>query len=143
MMGSGTGAMLEEKFIKHLPEVSRKINIHSITDIGYLPASERSDETVLIYPEDSADEEFVLSVGDSRQGWVKAYSKLISLATDGDSEEATVVIDLGNVRPAGEPLKGFGGVSNPVKLADMFVKVSNVLNNAVAVSYTHLRAHET
>ena len=138
MMGSGTGAMLEEKFIKNLPEVSKKINILLVTDIGYLPASERSDETVLIHPEDSADEEFVLSVGDSRQGWVKAYSKLISLATDGDSEEATVVIDLGNVRPAGEPLKGFGGVSNPVKLADMFVKVSSILNNAIGRKLTAL-----
>jgi ribonucleotide reductase class II len=138
MMGSGTGAMLEEKFIENLPEVSRKINIILTTDIGYLPASERSDETVLIHPEDSADGEFVLSVGDSRQGWVKAYSNLISLATDGDSEEATVVIDLGNVRPAGEPLKGFGGVSNPVKLADMFVKVANILNNAIGRNLTAL-----
>lgn len=138
MMGSGTGAMLEPKFIEKLPKISTKINLLDVTEVGYLPAEERMDETFFVDTEESGLDEFILAVGDSRQGWVKAYSKLIFLATLEDPDELTLIIDLGNVRPAGEPLKGFGGTSNPVKLAEMFIKVVNILNGAVGRKLTAL-----
>ena len=131
MMGSGTGAMLEPKFIEKLPKIGTKINLLDVTEVGYHQPEERSETTYLVDPEESGLDEFILAVGDSRQGWVKAYSKLIFLSTLEDPDEISLLIDLGNVRPAGEPLKGFGGTSNPVKLAEMFIKVVNILNGAV------------
>ena len=78
-------------------------------------------------------------VGDSRQGWVDAYQALIDLAHDPqvrsrlrklEREDLKVIIDLSQVRPAGERLKGFGGTSNPVKLGEMFKKVAAILTGA-------------
>jgi ribonucleotide reductase class II len=39
-------------------------------------------------------------------------------------------VDLCDIRPAGEPLKGFGGVANPVKLTDLYQRVALILNKA-------------
>ena len=39
-----------------------------------------------------------------------------------------MIIDLSQVRPAGQKLKGFGGTSNPVKLGEMFKKVAALLS---------------
>ena len=44
--------------------------------------------------------------------------------------EIDLKISLGNVRPAGERLEGFGGTANPVKLDEMFTKIVNLLNKA-------------
>ena len=73
----------------------------------------------------------VLYVGDSREGWVEAYRALIEIATEAHlSDEVNIIIDLGNVRPAGERLQGFGGTANPIKLEDMFRRVVGILNGA-------------
>ena len=138
MMGSGTGAMLEPKHVDKLPKIGTKINLLHVTDVGIQSYEERADDTYLIDPEDSGYEEFILVVGDSRQGWTKAYGLILLLASLQDPEELSLYIDLQSVRAAGERLKGFGGTSNPVKLAEMFVKVINILNNAVGRNLTPL-----
>ena len=72
--------------------------------------------------------------GDSRRGWVEAYRTLLRLASDEDLAAAAplqVTVDLSHVRPVGEPLKGFGGVANPVKLQDLFPRVATILNKAL------------
>lgn len=136
MMGSGTGAMLEPKYIENLPKIQTKINLIEVTRLSSPEASNRLQETVFVDTEESGSDDFVLTVGDSRQGWVKAYSKLIFLSTLEDHEELNLVIDIGHVRPAGEPLKGFGGTANPVKLEEMFCKVVSLLNGAVGRKLT-------
>ena len=42
----------------------------------------------------------------------------------------TVSVDLSDVRPVGETLKGFGGMANPVKLGDLYGRVAQILNKA-------------
>ena len=39
-------------------------------------------------------------------------------------------MDLSDVRPVGETLKGFGGMANPVKLKDLYGRVAQILNKA-------------
>ncbi|ACT65573.1 ribonucleotide reductase [Cyanophage PSS2] len=146
MMGSGTGAILEDDMVAKLPVVANKLNIKGILPIGTVRNGE--EDTLLL--EDEAQDTLHLIVGDSRQGWVDAYQTLIDLAFSGYTEDAigvevdldniNLVIDLSNVRPAGSKLKGFGGTANPVKLESLFTKVSAVLNDAHGRQLTPIEA---
>lgn len=136
MMGSGTGAMLEKHIIESLPPIENTIDILLVTDVGGVASDSRSDETYFVSAEESGEDEDVLVVGDSRKGWVKAYRKLIELACDPQGHDVKLIIDLGNVRPAGEKLKGFGGTANPIKLKEMFEKIAKLLNKAVGRQLT-------
>ena len=42
-----------------------------------------------------------------------------------------MIVDLSDVRPAGERLNGFGGMANPVKLPELYERCANILNNAI------------
>ena len=46
---------------------------------------------------------------------------LLELSSDPrfESGEVEIEVDLSDVRPVGETLKGFGGMANPVKLKDL------------------------
>ena len=129
MMGSGTGAILEDHLIQKLPAISTKINIVAIEPAGDVLPPDRLEETSIISLETGNT---VIYVGDSREGWVEAYRALIEIATHPtEGGEVNVIIDLGNVRPAGERLQGFGGTANPIKLEDMFRRVVGILNGAL------------
>lgn len=134
MMGSGTGAILEDEMVAKLPKVLNRIKITKVTDLGE-EGGEADTRMIGKFNEASAR----IVVGDSRGGWVDAYQSLIDLAFDTNlrvrmnkdgHEYLKVIIDLSQVRPAGQKLKGFGGTSNPVKLGEMFKKVAGVLNGA-------------
>ncbi|PLS67319.1 MAG: hypothetical protein CV045_14260, partial [Cyanobacteria bacterium M5B4] len=78
-------------------------------------------------------------VGDSRQGWVKSYQAILELSTDDRFTDAvTVTVDVSDVRPAGELLKGFGGVANPVKLIPLYPRCAQILNKAIGRRLTSL-----
>ena len=128
MMGSGTGAMLEKSNIDSLPAVVTQINIVSVEDAGDILPPDRIEQTEFLSLEDG---NVVVYVGDSREGWVDAYLGIIEIATEFNTKKViNLIIDLGNVRPAGERLQGFGGTANPVKLEDMFRRVVGILNGA-------------
>lgn len=77
MCGTGVGFSCERQEIQHLPTVP--VNLQPCDDI--------------------------ITVGDSKDGWAKAYRKLVSCLYDGDIPN----LDYSNVRPAGARLKIFGG----------------------------------
>merc|ERR1712216_481194 len=74
-----------------------------------------------------------IKVGDTRRGWVDSYQLMLELSSDPRSEGGSVSIevDLNDVRPVGETLKGFGGMANPVKLKDLYGRVARLLNKAI------------
>jgi ribonucleotide reductase, class II len=128
MMGCGTGAVLEPKYINQLPPIRNRLSVELQGEIGTTPAQLRREETEVKV----AGNQATIYVGDSRQGWVKSYQSLLELSTDERfSTDVQVVIDLSDVRPVGEPLKGFGGVANPVKLAELYHRCAAILNKAV------------
>lgn len=132
MMGSGTGAVLEPQYISQLPPITNRLNVNVIDDLGARVSL--SEENSIFEVRDGVHWIFV---GDSRQGWVSAYTELLKLASQpGLPKEVSVVVDLGYVRPAGEPLKGFGGVSNPIRLPELFPRMVAILNNAVGRQLT-------
>jgi ribonucleotide reductase class II len=128
MMGCGTGAVIEPNYINQLPTIRNRLNVSVQSEIGLTEPPKRREETQI----EIEGNKVIIHVGDSRQGWVKSYQTLLELSTDERfSNEVKVLIDLSDVRAAGEPLKGFGGVANPVKLPDLYEHCASILNKAV------------
>ena len=129
MMGCGTGAIIEPRLIDQLPIVQNTLNVVSVSDIGITPAESRQDACT-----HSIDGNKVqIKVGDTRRGWVDSYQLLLELSSDPQFNGGTVeiAVDLNDVRPVGETLKGFGGMANPVKLKDLYERVARLLNKAI------------
>lgn len=136
MMGCGTGAVLEPQYINQLPPIRNRLIVTLHSEIGTTPVLERNEQTEVKVEDDSrcgqGSSRVCIRVGDSRQGWVKSYQTLLELSTDERlSGEVQVSIDLSDVRATGEPLKGFGGVANPVKLPELYERCAAILNQAI------------
>lgn len=138
MQGTGTGTVLEEKYISQLPEIREKIDLEVIGEFG----SEKSIEETKVF---DCNNSVLIIVGDSRKGWVQAYLELFQISSDlsvhtvnfsTELESIRVLVDVSYVRKSGEPLKGFGGTANPIKLPEMFQRVAKILNGAVGRKLT-------
>jgi len=129
MMGSGTGAVLEDALIVNLPKIRNRIQVKEVQGVGQTSPENRREHSYL----DVSGNNVRLQVGDSRQGWVESYEAFLELATDNyfdHTRPVNVTVDCSRVRPAGERLKGFGGVSNPIKLPDLYPRLAKILNGA-------------
>ena len=129
MMGCGTGAIIEPYLIGQLPAVRNQLTITAVSDIGATPAGQRQDNTTHSIEGQSVH----IKVGDTRRGWVDSYQLLLDLCSDERFDASTPIeisVDLSDVRPVGETLKGFGGMANPVKLKDLYGRVAQILNKA-------------
>ena len=130
MMGCGTGAIIERRHIQQLPPILNCLQVVQVSPIGQRPARQRQETTT----HQVHGSHVSITVGDSRSGWVEAYRRVLCLATDETLRGAAplqITVDLSHVRPVGEPLKGFGGMANPVKLQDLFGRVAAILNGAL------------
>ena len=129
MMGCGTGAIIEPRLISRLPAVRNRLEIAAVSDIGATPAGQRQEHT----SHSIEGQQVAIKVGDTRRGWVDSYQLLLNLCSDERFDAATPItvrVDLSDVRPVGETLKGFGGMANPVKLKDLYGRVAQILNKA-------------
>jgi ribonucleotide reductase class II len=127
MMGCGTGAIIEPHLIERLPAVRNELVVDITSDIGVTPAGSRQERT----SHRVDGNRVTIKVGDTRSGWVDSYRLLLELCSDGRFDGPVhVAVDLADVRPVGEPLKGFGGMANPVKLRDLYGRVAEILNRA-------------
>jgi ribonucleoside-triphosphate reductase (thioredoxin) len=90
-------------------------------------------------PEKLFDSETIISVRDSKEGWAKALRMLIALLYTGEIPKW----DLTKVRPAGAPLKTFGGRSSgPGPLSELFKFVVKLFRNAHGRRLTSLECHD-
>lgn len=127
MMGCGTGAIIEPHLISRLPVVRNLLKVTIVQDIGLTPPGQRQQDTTHTIE----GQRVTIKVGDTRQGWVESYRLLLELCSDSRFEgPIDVRVDLGDVRPVGEKLQGFGGVANPVKLRDLYGRVAQILAKA-------------
>jgi len=133
MMGCGTGAVIEPHLINRLPAVRNRLVIEGVTDIGSTPAERRQQHTT----SQIEGHRVSIKVGDTRRGWVDSYQLLLNLCSDERFDgEVHVAVDLSDVRPVGETLKGFGGMANPVKLKDLYPRVAQILGKAIGRQLT-------
>ena len=78
-------------------------------------------------------------VSDSKIGWAKAYRELLSMLSNGQIPK----FDVSRVRPAGSPLKTFGGrASGPEPLVDLFNFSIEVFKNAKGRKLTSIECHD-
>lgn len=83
--------------------------------------------------------ETVISVRDSKTGWAVALKELISLLYSGIIPEW----DVSKVRPAGAPLKTFGGrASGPQPLVELFKFTVKLFKKAAGRKLTSLECHD-
>jgi ribonucleotide reductase, class II len=133
MMGCGTGAILEPKYTNQLPAIRNRLTVKIIRQIGAVPAGERQERSNIQVNANQV----TIGVGDSRRGWVDSYQALLKLSTDERFAGAVeVLVDLGHIRPAGEKLKGFGGVANPIKMPALYDRCAQILNKAIGRQLT-------
>lgn len=133
MMGCGTGAILEPKYISQLPSIRNRLVVSLDGEIGTTTAGQRRDRTEVTINGNQVR----IDVGDSRQGWVESYQTLLELSTDDRfTGEVQVTVSLRDVRPEGEILKGFGGVANPIRLPGLYERCAAILNRAIGRQLT-------
>ena len=80
-----------------------------------------------------------ITVADSKIGWAKAYRELLSMLVNGQIPKW----DVSKVRPAGAPLKTFGGrASGAEPLVDLFEFSVEVFKNAKGRKLTSIECHD-
>ena len=111
MCGTGVGFSVEYKYINKLPTLPEKL--------------EKSSTTII--------------VGDSKEGWAKAYREFLSLLWAGQIPQ----IDVSKVRPAGARLKTMGGRSSgPQPLINLFDFSVQIFKNALGRQLKPIEAHD-
>ena len=104
LLGVGVGYSVEKRYISQLPKIVNK--------------------NIIIEHKETNDAEYI--VGDSREHWVKLLKKILtSYFFTGESFTYSTIL----VRPAGKPIKGFGGISSgPEPLIKGMKDICNILN---------------
>jgi len=111
LCGTGVGFSVEKKYVDKLPIVADEFS-HS---------------------------DVVISVADSKIGWVEAVKELIALLYSGKVPSW----DTSKVRPAGAPLKTFGGrASGPAPLQSLMTYTVETFKIAAGRRLTTLEAHD-
>ena len=108
------------------------------TGVGFSVEEEYVNQLPVIADE-FYETDTTIVVADSKLGWAKSYKELLSLVWQGQIPKW----DLSNVRPAGAPLKTFGGrASGPEPLEDLFVFTIDTFRNASGRKLKPVEAHD-
>ena len=108
------------------------------TGVGFSVESKYVDQLPVI-PDELFPTETTIQVADSKLGWAKALKELIHLLYAGQVPNW----DVSKVRPAGAPLKTFGGrASGPGPLTDLFKFTVGIFKKAAGRRLTTLEAHD-
>ena len=96
-------------------------------------------QNIPVINEEFYETDTVIIVSDSKLGWAKAVRELIYLLAAGQIPKW----NLSRVRPAGSPLKTFGGrASGPEPLEDLFQFCVNIFKGAAGRKLTSLECHD-
>jgi len=111
LCGTGVGFSVERQHIAKLPEIPDQLF--------------ESDDTIVVH--------------DSKEGWAKAYRKVIAMLYAGEVPKW----DVSKVRPSGAKLRTFGGrASGPEPLVDLFRFTINVFRGAVGRKLNSIECHD-
>ena len=108
------------------------------TGVGFSVEQKFTDQLPII-AEDFYESDTTVVVGDSKLGWAKALKEIIHLLYGGQIARW----DVSKVRPAGAPLKTFGGrASGPGPLNDLFNFCVSTFKKAAGRRLTTLECHD-
>lgn len=143
LVGTGVGFKSIPKFTREMAPIRDNFNVW-FDEYNGLPKGLRSDDTRVLeskyivynpetkrYDEHEEDNTVTIHVGDSKEGWVESVRQFFRLLTDIKYTWVTNVrFNFDSVRPAGEPLKTFGGTaSGHMPLLEMFELFEKVIKN--------------
>ena len=140
LIGAGVGYRVLPDDVDRLPKIRKDIEI---VDMYYRPVekAQRKEYTELTFLN---KETAKITIGDSKEGWVQSLEAFLKLHYDSFYRAVkTIMIDYNNIRPAGEPLKTFGGTaSGHNSMMMMLNKISKVIkncNNVIDETYVKLK----
>jgi ribonucleoside-triphosphate reductase len=108
------------------------------TGVGY-SVETRYTEKLPEVAEEFHETDTTISIADSKVGWATGFRELISLLYSGRIPKW----DTGRVRPAGSPLKVFGGrASGPAPLEDLFQFACHLFRGAAGRRLNTLECHD-
>jgi ribonucleoside-diphosphate reductase alpha chain len=108
------------------------------TGVGFSVERQFVSELPLV-AEEFYETDTVIVVADSKLGWAKAYKELVGLLYIGQIPKW----DLSKIRPAGAPLKTFGGrASGPAPLENLFNFTVNVMRGSKGRRLSSLECHD-
>lgn len=109
------------------------------TGVGYSVERQYINELPTVSGSFTKDTGRIIQVGDSKAGWSRAFRQVISSLYSGVLPRW----DVSGVRPAGSPLKTFGGRSSgPEPLEELFEFTCRVFSGAVGRRLTSLEVHD-
>lgn len=127
MVGCGVGVRILQEDAAKLPLIRTDIRIlHQ--DYEARPADARLEYTELAFRKNRA----VITIGDSKEGWVQALEHYFRILTEAGYRKITEVGFLyDSIRPRGEKLKKFGGTaSGHEAMKNMLDKIHGVITAA-------------
>ena len=108
------------------------------TGVGFSVERQHINELPSV-AEEFHDSDTVITVADSKMGWAKAFKELVGMLYIGQVPKW----DLSKVRPAGAPLKTFGGrASGPAPLQNLFAFTVEVFRTAQGRKLSSLECHD-
>ena len=133
MCGGGCASNYSNSYLKDLPLPAGRLQVH-VCDLT--PRSDREEFAHRLSSPSAVGE--VFHIPDTRQGWVLALDKLITLSESGGG---TISFDTSAVRPRGSIIHGFGGTaSGPGPLIELLLGVADILNDCIGRPLTSLDA---
>jgi len=119
MLGAGVGFRVFDRDINQLPTIKNKGLAISFKPYEPKPKQDRVENTYWTNN--------TLVVGDSKEGWTTSVLLLLEELHNGSRE--SILVDVDNIRPWGEPLRTFGGTASgpealvkTIKDIDLIVK---------------------
>lgn len=134
LCGTGVGFSCERQVIANLPVVGHKLprSIYKRNQANY-PGVDSDELSTFNRAQNK------IFVADSKYGWASALRILIVELYNGNTNLSW---DLSKIRPAGTPLKTFGGrASGPEPLNALFTYCCTVFNNALGRRLNSLEVH--
>ena len=127
MKGGGVGANYSEKYVKKYGVVKHAVDLHIVCD----PEHPNFEEFSTNLSSDFSHEwDGCIRIEDSREGWIKGLSKLLTKHYTENGKP--LVLDMSLIRPRGSIIKGFGGIaSGPQPLVQMLDNINKYLNTQV------------
>ena len=108
------------------------------TGVGF-SVEEAYTNMLPVVPDQLYETDTTIVVADSKLGWARAFKELISLLYGGHIPKW----DISKVRPAGAPLKTFGGrASGPDPLVDLFNFTVDTFKNSLGRKLRPIEAHD-
>lgn len=125
MKGGGVGFSVAREHINRIPEVGLGVNLSIICKESNADYNKFADK---LSGTEAKEGDLVFVIPDSREGWVESMALVID-AHFNAVDTTNITIDVSDIRPEGERIKGFGGIASGAKaLVELLIYANNLIN---------------